>query len=110
MKAGTAQKVVLNLISTGIMIRLGRVYRGMMVNMHAVNAKLRRRAETTVAHIVGCGVEEAAAALQAAAGDIKLATLVALGCSLDEAGRLIAESGGNLRQALAALGGGRAPG
>ena len=44
MKAGTAQKVVLNLISTGIMLRLGRVYRGMMVNMQMTNAKLKRRA------------------------------------------------------------------
>jgi N-acetylmuramic acid 6-phosphate etherase len=48
MKAGTAQKVVLNLISTGIMLRLGRVYRGMMVNMQTTNAKLRRRAEAMV--------------------------------------------------------------
>ena len=45
MKAGTAQKVVLNLLSTAIMIRLGRVYRGMMVHMHASNAKLHRRAD-----------------------------------------------------------------
>ena len=54
MKAGTAQKVVLNLISSGIMLRLGRVYRGMMVNMQATNAKLKRRAEATVAQIARC--------------------------------------------------------
>ena len=51
MKAGTAQKIVLNLISSGIMLRLGRVYRGMMVNMPPTNAKLKRRAEAMVAQI-----------------------------------------------------------
>ena len=54
MKAGTAQKVVLNLISSGIMLRLGRVYRGMMVNMQPTNAKLKRRAEAMVAQIARC--------------------------------------------------------
>jgi N-acetylmuramic acid 6-phosphate etherase len=54
MKAGTSQKIVLNLLSTLIMIRLGRVYRGMMVHMRATNAKLRRRAEIMVARITGC--------------------------------------------------------
>ncbi len=102
MKAGTAQKIALNLISTGIMIRLGRVYRGMMVNMHIANAKLERRAERMVADIAGCGAPEAAAALKAAGGDIKLATLLALGFGR-EAGRMaLARHGGNLRLALAA--------
>ena len=54
MKAGTAQKIALNLISSGIMLRLGRVYRGLMVNMQPTNAKLRRRAETMVAQIAHC--------------------------------------------------------
>src|SRR5439155_23664212 len=48
MKAGTAQKIVLNLFSTAVMIRMGRVYRGLMVDMRARNAKLRRRAESIV--------------------------------------------------------------
>src|SRR5262249_16025619 len=64
MKAGTAQKVVLNLISTGIMLRLGRVYRGMMVNMPPTNAKLKRRAEAMVARIAGCSEVQAACALE----------------------------------------------
>src|SRR6516164_6639117 len=63
MKAGTAQKVVLNLILTGIMLRLGRVYRGMMVNMQSTNAKLKRRAESMVARIAGCSQARAADAL-----------------------------------------------
>lgn len=103
MKAGTAQKVALNLISTGIMIRLGRVYRGMMVNMHAANAKLRLRAERMVARIAGCDLEEAAAALHETQGDIKLATLVVLGYAPGRAAAILARSNGNLRQALSDL-------
>lgn len=105
MKAGTAQKVVLNLISTGIMLRLGRVYRGMMVNMHVANAKLKRRAEDMVMRIAGCDENTAATALQNTNGDIKLATLVVLGYSRDEAAALLKRHEGNLRQALADEGG-----
>src|SRR5215475_1080616 len=71
MKAGTAQKVVLNLISSGIMLRLGRVYRGMMVNMAPSNAKLKKRAEGMVAQIAQCDDAQAAAALEEADGEIK---------------------------------------
>lgn len=103
MKAGTAQKVVLNLLSTGIMLRLGRVYRGMMVNMRPSNAKLKLRAERMVARIAGCDAAEAAGALEVTRGDIKLATLVVLGYGLGEARSILERSGGNLRQALASL-------
>jgi N-acetylmuramic acid 6-phosphate etherase len=106
MKAGTAQKVVLNLISTGIMLRLGRVYRGMMVNMHVANVKLKRRAEDMVMRIAGCDEKSAAQALEGADNDIKLATLIALGYGRDEAVALLARNGGNLRQALADEGAG----
>jgi N-acetylmuramic acid 6-phosphate etherase len=108
MKAGTAQKIVLNLISTGIMLRLGRVYRGMMVNMHVSNAKLKLRAERMVARIAGCGTEEAATALQIARGDIKLATLVVLGYERDVAIAILANNGGNLRSALSQIADGAA--
>lgn len=100
MKAGTAQKVALNLISTGIMIRLGRVYKGLMVDMQLSNAKLRKRAETMVASLAGCGEAEAAAALAASGGQIKAAVLVALGRSVDEADALLAAHGGNLRRVI----------
>lgn len=103
MKAGTAQKVVLNLLSTGIMLRLGRVYRGMMVNMRPSNAKLKLRAERMVARIAGCDAAEAAGALEATRGDIKLATLVVLGYGLEEARGILERGGGNLRRALAGL-------
>jgi D-arabinose 5-phosphate isomerase GutQ len=79
MKAGTAQKVVLNLISSGIMLRLGRVYRGMMVNMQPTNAKLKRRAEAMVAQIAHCDPSHAGRSLEQAGGDIKTAGLLALG-------------------------------
>lgn len=98
MKAGTAQKIVLNLISTGIMLRLGRVYRGMMVNMQATNVKLKRRAEVMVARIAGCSEAEAASALAQTSGDIKLAALVVLGYDAPEAADILLRHRGNLRR------------
>ena len=107
MKAGTAQKAVLNLISTGIMLRLGRVYRGMMVNMPPTNAKLKRRAESMVARIAGCSEAKAADALEETQGDIKIAALVALGHDKAEAERILLRHNGNLRRVLAELNAGR---
>ena len=107
MKAGTAQKVVLNLISTGIMLRLGRVYRGMMVSMPPTNAKLKRRAERMVARIAGCGEAQASAALDETQGDIKIAALVVLGYDKAEAERILLRHNGNLRRVLAELNTGR---
>ena len=106
MKAGTAQKVVLNLISTGIMLRLGRVYRGLMVNMQSTNAKLRRRAESMVAQIAGCSEAQAASALEETEGDIKIAALVVLGYDKAEAEAILASHHGNLRRVFNDLGGG----
>lgn len=100
MKAGTAQKVVLNLLSTGIMVRLGRVYRGMMVNMHPTNSKLKRRAEAMVARIAGCSEPIAASALERTGGDIKTATLVVLGYDLAEAKSILSSHKGNLRRLI----------
>jgi N-acetylmuramic acid 6-phosphate etherase len=103
MKAGTAQKVVLNLISSGIMLRLGRVYRGMMVNMHVSNVKLQGRAQRMVARIAGCELDHASTALKQADGDIKTAALLALGYALPQATVMLAQTGGNLRLALTRL-------
>jgi N-acetylmuramic acid 6-phosphate etherase len=100
MKAGTAQKTALNLISTAVMIRLGRVYKGQMVDMQLSNAKLRKRAEKMVAGLAGCGEAAAAAALAASGGRIKPAVLVAMGRTVEEAEALLAANGGNLRRAL----------
>ena len=103
MKAGTAQKVVLNLISTGIMLRHGRVYRGMMVNMQMTNAKLKRRAEAMVARIASCSEAQAACALGQTDGDIKMAALVVLGYGNAEAESILASHQGNLRRVFADL-------
>jgi N-acetylmuramic acid 6-phosphate etherase len=103
MKAGTAQKVVLNLISSGIMLRMGRVYRGMMVNMPPTNAKLKRRAEAMVAQIAHCDPSHAARSLEQAEGDIKTAVLLALGVASADAETILTNCDGNLRRAFAEL-------
>src|SRR5689334_12685078 len=107
MKAGTAQKVVLNLISSGIMLRLGRVYRGLMVNMQPTNAKLKRRAEAMVAQIAHCDPPQAALALEQADGDIKTAVLLALGVARVDAETVLKNCDGNLRRVFAELAKGR---
>jgi N-acetylmuramic acid 6-phosphate etherase len=100
MKAGTAQKIVLNLLSTAMMVRMGRVYRGLMVDMRARNAKLRRRAAGMVSEIVRCAESEAASYLEQSDGDVKTAILLGLGLSRDEADRMLKRYGGNLRSAI----------
>jgi N-acetylmuramic acid 6-phosphate etherase len=100
MKAGTSQKVALNCISTGVMVKLGFVYRGLMVEMRATNAKLRERAELMVAELASVDLATAREAL-AEAGSIKLATVMLLkGLSRAEAEALLARGHGNLRTAL----------
>jgi N-acetylmuramic acid 6-phosphate etherase len=100
MKAGTAQKIVLNLFSTALMVKLGRVYRGLMVHMRATNAKLRRRAEIMVQEIAGCDESEAVAHVENAGGDVKLAILLALGLELSRAIELLERHEGDLRLAV----------
>ncbi len=100
LKAGTAQKVVLNLLSTLIMIRLGRIWRGQMVDMVARNEKLRRRALRMVTGLTGCNEAEARDALAAAGGKAKLAILLLQGIDADEATARLARSGDQLGKAL----------
>ncbi|MBW0004141.1 MAG: N-acetylmuramic acid 6-phosphate etherase [Hyphomicrobiales bacterium] len=100
MKAGTAQKIVLNLFSTAVMVRLGRVYKGMMVDFRVTNAKLRRRSEAMVAKIANCDAPRAREALIDAEGDVKLAALVALGIGREEAKAELRRHRGNLRLTL----------
>ena len=102
MKAGTAQKIGLNLLSTAIMVRLGHVHDGLMVDMRVSNRKLRRRAIGMVAQIAGVDPQAAEAALDRAENDIKLASLIASGVERDQARALLAASENNLRSALAA--------
>jgi N-acetylmuramic acid 6-phosphate etherase len=102
MQAGTAQKAVLNLISTAIMLRLGRVYHGQMVDMIVSNEKLRQRAEAMVTRLAGCSERAAAHALDGARNDIKLAVLMALGQPKTAARQLLDTHRGILRAALEA--------
>jgi N-acetylmuramic acid 6-phosphate etherase len=101
MKAGTAQKAALTLFSTLLMIRLGRIYRGRMVEMRPTNAKLMARAIRMVMELADCQAEQAEAALAAANGRIPCAVLM-LRAGLDAASaeaRLL-RHGGLLRAAL----------
>ena len=104
MKAGTAQKALLNAVSTGIMIRLGRVHDGYMVEVQATNAKLRRRARAMVATLAQCAPDQADACLQACGGRVKPAVLMArFGLDADRAAVALDAAGGHLRTAMTAM-------
>ncbi|MCC5985016.1 MAG: N-acetylmuramic acid 6-phosphate etherase [Rhodobacteraceae bacterium] len=98
MKAGTAQKVALNMLSTQIMVRLGRVHAGLMVDMRAQNAKLRARARAMVAQIAGVSPAAAESALTRTGWRIKPAVLVARGRSPEAAAAALAAADGVLRR------------
>ena len=100
MKAGTSQKAILNILSTAIMTRLGRVYRGYMVDMIVSNKKLEQRAVNIICDITGCSETTASAALAQAQQNIKCAVLIAHGESQESAVRILTETNHNLRTAL----------
>ncbi|MEV7477362.1 MULTISPECIES: N-acetylmuramic acid 6-phosphate etherase [Streptomyces] len=104
LKAGTAQKLVLNMISTITMIRLGKTYGNLMVDVRASNEKLRARSRRIVSLATGATDQEIEAALAATDGEVKNAVLTILG-GVDgpTASRLLADSHGHLRAALAAV-------
>jgi N-acetylmuramic acid 6-phosphate etherase len=100
MKAGTATKLVLNMLSTGVMIRTGAVYGNLMVNVRPTNAKLVDRAERIITAATGCGRGEAISLLEAA-GSVKVAiAMQKLGLGRAEAEARLAAVGGRLRLAL----------
>ena len=101
LKAGTAQKLVLNTISTVSMIRLGKVFDNLMVDVSAANDKLRDRARRIVETVAGVGSDEADAALAAAGGSAKVAIVCLLeGLGAEAARERLAAAGGDLRTAL----------
>jgi N-acetylmuramic acid 6-phosphate etherase len=100
MKAGTAQRVALNLLSTLVMIRLGRVHKGLMVDMQAINAKLVGRSENILRRLSGRNSDDVRDALRAANGNVKTAMLILHGCTPEKAAALLDEAGGRLRMAL----------
>ncbi|MEO5798419.1 MAG: N-acetylmuramic acid 6-phosphate etherase [Gemmatimonadales bacterium] len=85
LKAGTATKLVLNMLTTGAMIRIGKTYGNLMVDLQATNAKLRERGERIVMEVLGASRESAASALQAAGGRVRTA-IVMLHDHLDAVG------------------------
>ena len=100
MKAGTAQKIALNTFSTAVMVRLGRVYGGFMVNMRLANRKLQGRALEMIGAIAQVEISRAEDALAQAGGDIKLAVLIAMGESPPQAEASLRATGGDLRAAI----------
>ncbi|MEP3671097.1 MAG: N-acetylmuramic acid 6-phosphate etherase [Roseibium sp.] len=102
--AGSSQKIALNIISTAVMAKLGRVYRGRMVDMRVTNAKLKNRAIRIVEDIAGCDPETAAKVLGQTNYDIKLAILTAKGADLAKAATVLDSEHRDLRKALKHLG------
>ena len=106
MKAGTAQKAMLNLFSSVAMIRLGHVHDGYMVDVIATNAKLVRRSQAMVRALTGADEAVARTALERCGGHVKSAVLVVRGLDPAAARAALEAAGGSLRRALAALDGG----
>jgi N-acetylmuramic acid 6-phosphate etherase len=101
LKAGTAQKLILNMISTATMIKLGKVYNNLMVDVRVSNQKLADRARRIVSEITGITVDEAAALLDQTNQEVKPAVVMAvLGLSADEARSRLADKQGMLAQVI----------
>lgn len=101
MKSGTAEKLVLNMLTTASMIRIGKTYQNLMVDMHASNKKLLARAVRIVVQATGCSLDEARDALDKTNNDVKLAILITMtAMSPDEARLALEGAGGFLRKAI----------
>lgn len=101
MKAGTAQKAALNTFSTSVMIRLGRVYRGQMIDMPATNDKLTERCVRIVDRVCGCGPDSAKSALQSTDWNVKLAiVMIEKKVNAAQAQSLLNDADGHLVTAL----------
>ena len=104
LKAGTATKMALNILSTGVMVRLGKVYGNRMVDVAVTNTKLEDRALRILIDLGGVSRQEGSALLTAAQGSVKLALLLSLTAVDANTGRtLLHRHDGNLRLALAEL-------
>ncbi|MGA8023497.1 MAG: N-acetylmuramic acid 6-phosphate etherase, partial [Candidatus Acidiferrales bacterium] len=101
MKAGTSQKMVLNLLSTTTMVRLGRVYDNWMIYVALTNQKLLRRGERILREAAGVSASTAAHALRLSGHDLPAAlVMLKTGENADSARRSLAKAGGSVRQAL----------
>lgn len=104
MKAGAAQRALLTVLSSAVMVRLGRVFDGLMVDVRATNAKLVRRSLRMLQTIMACDESAAREALSASGGNVKQAVLVLHGMDPAEAAAALEASGGRLRGILERLG------
>ena len=101
LKAGTAQKLVLNMISTASMVRSGKAYQNLMVDVMQTNEKLRVRAENIVIEATGVERSQARRSIDEANGSVKTAiTMILAGCSAEEATRRLETAGGHVREAI----------
>jgi N-acetylmuramic acid 6-phosphate etherase len=101
LKAGTATKLILNMITTGAMIRLGKTFGNLMVDLRATNVKLADRSERIVAEVCAISRPDARALLERAGGRVKIAIVMqSLGIERDEAERRLAEAGGVIRRVV----------
>ena len=104
LKAGTAQKVALNTLSTLLMTLLGKVYRGLMVDVRAVNEKLVKRSEDMLIQLTGRSRDDVRNALSRANGSVKIAVMLLHGCDLESAKQLLSAAGDRLGAALDRIG------
>jgi N-acetylmuramic acid 6-phosphate etherase len=101
MKSGTAQKLVLNMITTTAMIRIGKVYNNLMVDLMPVNTKLIDRAKRLVMEITECTREKAESLYAESKGNVKAAILMGmLSIGLEDAERLLVSSSGSINRAI----------
>jgi len=107
MNAGTVQKVVMNMISTALMNKLGHIFDGYMVDVIPTNDKLRERQKNMVMAITGCAEDQAVQALKASGkglkANVKLAVLIVAGLTAEEGRQLLREQEGSLRGALQSI-------
>ncbi|WP_416149984.1 hypothetical protein ACM26V_03015 [Salipaludibacillus sp. HK11] len=103
LKAGTAQKITINMISTATMVRLGKVYQNEMVNMQLINKKLVKRAEQTLMDIVNISSDEAKELMTKSNHDLKVAIFISVTqAELTQAISYLEEKEGHLKKAIAA--------
>lgn len=101
LKAGTAQKLILNMISTASMVRIGKCYKNLMVDLMLSNAKLHVRAQNIIMDITGVTRKDAINCLEKAKGSVKKAlVMILLDCNFDEAEELLEKTKGHIRLAI----------
>ncbi|MDR2023068.1 MAG: N-acetylmuramic acid 6-phosphate etherase [Hungatella sp.] len=101
LKAGTAQKMILNMISTGSMVGIGKAYENLMVDVKQSNEKLVVRSQNIVMAATGCTREDAEKVLKQAEGHVKTAiTMILLNCAPEDARQKLSQAGGKIRKAL----------